>query len=51
MRSAISAASQLPGRGLADFLFGLRFYSQFNSYDHIETVSSPNHTFFLRKLD
>ena len=31
--------------------FGLRFYIPVNSYDHVETVSSPNHTFYLDKLD
>ena len=32
-------------------LFGLMFYAPVNSYGHIETVSSPNHTFSLGKLD
>ena len=32
-------------------LFGLRFYVPVNSYGHVETVSSPNHIFFLGKLD
>ena len=32
-------------------LFGLRFYISVNSYDNVETVISPNHTFFLGKLD
>ena len=27
------------------FLFCLRFYVAVNSYSHVETVSSPNHTF------
>ena len=36
---------------LIDCLFGLRFYIPVNSYGHVETVSSPNHTFFLGKLD
>ena len=29
----------------------LRFYVPVNSYAHVETVSSPNLTFFLGKLD
>ena len=33
------------------FLIGLKFYVPVNSYDHVETVSSPNHTFYLGKLD
>ena len=28
-----------------DCLFGLRFYIPVNSYGHVETVSSSNHTF------
>ena len=32
-------------------LCGLRFYVPVNSYGHVETVSSPNHTFSLGKLD
>ena len=28
-------------------LFGLEFYS----YGHVETITSPNHTFFLGKLE
>ena len=32
-------------------LFGLSFYFQVNNYGHVETVSSPYHTFFLGKLD
>ena len=35
---------------MAQVLFGLRFYVPVNSYGHVETVSSPNHTFFLGKL-
>ena len=34
-----------------DFLFGLRFYAPVKNYGHVETVSSPNHNFFLCKLD
>ena len=30
---------------------GVRFYVPINSYGHVEMVSSPNHTFFLGKLD
>ena len=33
------------------FLIGLRFYIPVNSDGHVKTVSSPNHTFFLDKLD
>ena len=29
----------------------LRFYVLVSCYGHVETVSSPNHTFFLGKLD
>ena len=32
-------------------LFGLRFYVSVNSYGQVETVCSPNHTFFLGKLE
>ena len=32
-------------------LFCLRLYVPVNSYGHVKTVSSPNHTFFLGKLD
>ena len=32
-------------------LFGLVLYVPVNSYGHVRTVSSPNHTFFLDKLD
>ena len=32
-------------------LFGVRFYVPVNSYGQLEIVSSPNHTFFLGKLD
>ena len=32
-------------------LFDLILYILVNSYGHVETVSSPNHTFFLGKLD
>ena len=35
-----------------DFVwFGLKLNIQVNSYGHVGTVSSPNHTFFLGKLD
>ena len=34
-----------------DLLFVLRFYISVNSYGHVGRVSSPNHTFFLCKLD
>ena len=33
------------------FLFGLILYIPVNSYGHVGMVSSPNHTFFLDKLD
>ena len=33
------------------FWFGLVLYVPVNSYDHVGMVSSPNHTFFLGKLD
>ena len=32
-------------------LFGVRFYVSVNSYGQVETVSSPNNTLFLGKLD
>ena len=32
-------------------VFCLVLYVPLNSYGHVETVSSPNHTFFLGKLD
>ena len=32
-------------------MFGLMLYFPVNSYDHVGTVSSPNHTFFMSKLD
>ena len=32
-------------------LFCLRIYVPVNSYGHVEIVISPNHTFFLGKLD
>ena len=31
------------------FLFGLRFYISVNRYGHVETISSPNKTFFHGK--
>ena len=31
--------------------YGLILYIPVNSYRHVGTVSSPNHTFFLGKLD
>ena len=31
--------------------FGLILYVPVNSCGHVETVSSPNHTYFLGKLD
>ena len=31
--------------------FYLRFYVPVNSYGHAEMVSSPNHAFFMGKLD
>ena len=31
--------------------FALMLYIPVNSYGHVGTVSSPNHTFFLGKLD
>ena len=34
-----------------DHMFGLMLYISFNSYGHVGTVSSPNHTFILGKLD
>ena len=33
------------------FWFGLQLYVQVNSYGHVGMVSSPNHTFFLGKLE
>ena len=36
---------------LTDFWFGLLLYFQVNSNFHVKTVSSPNHTFFLGKLE
>ena len=33
------------------FLFGLVPYIPVNSYGHVGTVNSPNHTFFLCKLN
>ena len=33
------------------FLFDLILYVPVNSYGHVRTVSSHNHTFFLGKLD
>ena len=35
---------------LKDDLFGIRFYLPVSSYGHVETVSSPNHTFSLASL-
>ena len=32
-------------------LFGFRFYVPVNRYGHVDSVSSPNHSFFLRKFD
>ena len=32
-------------------LFGLILYIPVNSYGHVRMISSPNHTFFLSKLD
>ena len=32
-------------------LFGLLLYVTVNSYGHVGTVSSSNHTFFLGKLE
>ena len=32
-------------------MFDLILYVSVNSYGHVETVRSPNHTFFLGKLD
>ena len=32
-------------------LVGLILYIPVNCYGHVRTVSSPNHTFFLGKLD
>ena len=33
------------------FSGGLVLYVPVNSFGHVETVNSPNQTFFLRKLD
>ena len=33
------------------FLFGLILYVSVKSYVHVVMVSSPNHTFFIGKLD
>ena len=33
------------------FWFGLMLNVPVNSYGHVGTVSSPNHTFFLGKLN
>ena len=33
------------------FWFGLIIYVPVNTYGHVGKVSSPNHTFFLLKLD
>ena len=33
------------------FWFGVLLYVPGNSYGHVGTVSSPNHTFFLGKLE
>ena len=38
-------------RGGIVMYFGLTLYISVNSYGHAEKVSSPNHTFFLGKLD
>ena len=35
----------------ANWLVDLILYILVNSYGHVGTVSSPNHTFFLGKLD
>ena len=37
--------------GVILILFGLVLYVPVNSNGHVGTVSSPNHTFFLGKLD
>ena len=36
--------------GFMFVLFGLRFYDPVNSYGHVETVISPNHTFSWASL-
>ena len=33
------------------FWFGLLLYGPVNSYGHVRAVSSPNHIFFLGKLE
>ena len=33
------------------FWFGLLLYVPVNIYGHVKTTSSPNHTFFLDKLE
>ena len=37
--------------GMFVFWFGLMLYIPVNSYGQVGMVSSPNHTFFLGKLD
>ena len=37
--------------GFFFLVFGLILYVPVNSYGHVGTVGSPNHTFFLGKLD
>ena len=32
-------------------VFGLRFYLAINSYGNVKAVSSPDHVFFLGKLE
>ena len=44
-------ADRNEGGGLVVCLFVCCFTSQVNSYGHCGTVSSPNHTFFLGKLE
>ena len=39
------------GQNSDNVLFGLMLYFPVNSYGHVGTVSSPNHTFFLGKVD
>ena len=36
--------------GVLNVCFGLRFYVPVNSFGHVETVSSPNHTFSWASL-
>ena len=36
--------------GRHKYYFGLIHYIQVNSYDHVNTVSSHSHTYFLGKL-